>query len=159
MSSPTDLTLRPALPADHAALVALLEETFRDTWLPHLTPRAARAWSEQNKAQRYVDEAGAAFLVALGSEGLAGFIHREGNFIHGLHVGGRYRRRGVGVALLGVAEQGMRDDGHRLSRLETDTFNNGSRAFYGACGYREVDQYPDQEWDSGLTTVLMTKPL
>ena len=34
-----------------------------------------------------------------------------------------------------------------------------SRAFYAALGYREIDTYPDQEWESGLTTLLLEKPL
>ncbi|MCV6806750.1 GNAT family N-acetyltransferase, partial [Achromobacter ruhlandii] len=41
----------------------------------------------------------------------------------------------------------------------TDTFNTQSRAFYGKHGYAEVDTYPDEEWDSGFTTVLLVKPL
>jgi len=153
------LSLRPALAIDHPALIALLDETFRDTWLPHLSPRAAQAWWSENRASRYVAEYGSAFMVAESGGELAGFIHHRGDFIEGLHVGRRFRRQGVGLALLGNAEQAMRELSHLLSRLETDTFNSASRSFYGACGYREADQYPDQEWDSGLTTVLMTKAL
>jgi hypothetical protein len=44
-------------------------------------------------------------------------------------------------------------------RLETDTFNTGSCAFYLARGYSEAGHYPDEEWDSGLTTVLFIKRL
>ena len=69
------------------------------------------------------------------------------------------QRRGVGAALLALAEAGMRADGHAQARLETDTFNTQSRAFYRKHGYAEVDTYPDEEWDSGFTTVLLVKPL
>jgi len=44
-------------------------------------------------------------------------------------------------------------------RLETDTFNTRSQAFYRARGYREAGRYPDTEWTSGLTTLLLVKEL
>ena len=49
--------------------------------------------------------------------------------------------------------------GFSAARLETDTFNTRSRAFYAGRGYREGDRYPDKEWDSGLTTLLLVKAL
>ena len=45
------------------------------------------------------------------------------------------------------------------ARLETDTFNRRSQAFYAVRGYREAERYPDEEWNSGLTTILLVKPL
>ncbi len=159
MTIPITLALRPAQPADAVALSALLHETFRDTWLPQLQPQAAQAWLREEQAARYVTESGAAFIVATIGGELAGFVHRGADFIHALHVSGRVRRHGIGQILLARAEQAMLDDGYVLSRLETDTFNTASRAFYIACGYREIAQYPDEEWDSGLTTVLLTRSL
>ena len=44
-------------------------------------------------------------------------------------------------------------------RLETDSFNAKSQAFYRARGYQEADRYPDTEWNSGLTTLLLVKAL
>ena len=58
-----------------------------------------------------------------------------------------------------LAEDGMRAAGFDEARLETDTFNTQSRAFYAKHGYAEVDTYPDEEWDSGFTTVLLVKAL
>lgn len=159
MSNLPTPALRPAQAADAAALTRLLHETFHDTWLPNLRPQAAQAWLREEQAARYVAESGAAFIVATIGGELAGFVHRHADFIHALHVSGRFRRHGIGQTLLAQAEQAMLDEGHTLSRLETDTFNTASRAFYIACGYREVAQYPDEEWDSGLTTVLLTRPL
>ena len=53
----------------------------------------------------------------------------------------------------------MRQAGVREARLETDDFNVRSRAFYARNGYQEIDTYPDEEWDSGFTTVLLSKRL
>ncbi|WP_408949952.1 GNAT family N-acetyltransferase [Lysobacter sp. Hz 25] len=53
----------------------------------------------------------------------------------------------------------MRADGLVTASLETDTFNTGSQALYLALGYRETARYPDEEWNSGLTTIRYEKTL
>jgi len=68
-------------------------------------------------------------------------------------------RTGVGAQLMDKAEAEIARAGYAAARLETDTFNARSRAFYAARGYREADRYPDREWNSGLTTLLLVKPL
>ena len=55
------------------------------------------------------------------------------------------------------AEADIASAGFAVARLETDTFNQRSRAFYAARGYREIDRYPDKEWNSGLITLLLAK--
>lgn len=102
---------------------------------------------------------GEAFVLAVEGEQILGMVHWDGDFIHALHVIGAAQRRGVGCALLAHAEQAMAAAGEAVARLETDTFNTRSRAFYAANGYREIDSYPDEEWSSGLTTLLLEKPL
>lgn len=57
------------------------------------------------------------------------------------------------------AESEIGSAGFISVRLETDTFNIGSQAFYAARGYQEIDRYPDEEWGSGLTTLLLQKYL
>ena len=56
-------------------------------------------------------------------------------------------------------EAEMTEAGFEAARLETDTFNTRSRAFYEARGYREADRYPDTEWKRGFTTILLVKVL
>lgn len=81
------------------------------------------------------------------------------DFIDALHVSPRHQRLGIGAALLRHGEVAIADAGYVRVRLETDTFNLQARAFYGKQGYAEVDFYPDEEWHSGFTTVLMSKDL
>jgi hypothetical protein len=57
------------------------------------------------------------------------------------------------------AEAEIARSGSASARLETDTFNTRSQAFYAARGYLEAGRYPDTEWDSGLTTLLLAKAL
>lgn len=151
--------LRPAEARDIAALTDLLHETFRNTWLPQLSAAAVEAYWTGDHAARYVADTWEEFVVAEVDGRLAGFVHVRDGFIDALHVGGRFRRFGVGRALLRHVEIQTAAEGHAEIRLETDTFNTASRAFYGACGYEEIAEYPDEEWNSGLTTVLLMKRL
>ena len=57
------------------------------------------------------------------------------------------------------AEAEIARSGFAAVRLETDTFNTTSQAFYAARGYREAGRYPDEEWNSDLSTILLVKPL
>lgn len=137
----------------------MLDATFHSTWAPQLTPAALEKRLREPPALAYVRERGAEFVVAADGEAILGMVHWEGDFVHALHVSPAAQRRGVGRALLSHAETAIAAGGHGSARLETDTFNAQSRAFYAGRGYLEVDSYPDQEWDSGLTTLLLEKAL
>ena len=70
-----------------------------------------------------------------------------------------HARSGVGARLMDQVEAEAANAGFAALRLETDTFNTASQAFYRARGYREADRYSDTEWNSGLTTILLVKDL
>lgn len=109
--------IRSGRPGDTAAVVALLHETFEDTWRPELTPSAIAAYYGDRVAERFVEERVRTFLVADAGGEVAGMISREGGFIDALHVGARFRRRGIGRALVEAAEVAMRAEGVlRLAR-------------------------------------------
>jgi len=153
------LILRPFRPGDEAGVIAVLEDTFQSTWAPQLRPEAMERYLRDRPARAYAAKMADAFVLAVEDEQVLGMVHWDGDFIHALHVTGAAQRRGVGRALLAHAEGAMAAAGETAARLETDTFNARSRAFYAALGYREIDSYPDEEWDSGLTTLLLEKPL
>jgi ribosomal protein S18 acetylase RimI-like enzyme len=153
------LVLRPFQSKDEAGVVAVLEDTFHSTWAPQLRPQALERHAREKRAATYVRERGPEFLLACQAEAILGMVHWEGDFIQALHVTGAAQGRGVGRALLGHAEAQIAKAGRPCVRLETDTFNTRARVFYAALGYREVDAYPDEEWDSGLTTLLLEKTL
>jgi ribosomal protein S18 acetylase RimI-like enzyme len=90
---------------------------------------------------------------------VVGFIDWEGDFVNALHVRASHARAGVGGCLMDLAEAEIAAAGFDAIRLETDTFNLRSQAFYAKRGFREAGRYPDEEWNSGLTTLLRVKPL
>ena len=90
---------------------------------------------------------------------VVGLVHWHDDFVHALHVLPAHARTGVGARLMDHAEAEIARAGFASVRLETDTFNTRSQAFYAARGYREAGRYPDTEWNSGLKTLLLVKPL
>lgn len=151
--------IRRAGPSDALAVATLLTETYLATWKPQLTAEAAMRFKQGDKIGDYVRSRLAQFHVACVDGTVAGMVDWENDFIWALHVSPRWQARGLGSALLAHAEAAMAAAGHRQARLETDTFNVKSRAFYQRHGYAEAEFYPDESWHSGFTTVLLSKPL
>jgi ribosomal protein S18 acetylase RimI-like enzyme len=148
-----------ATAADAAASRAILRDTFESTWRPNITAEAAATVLGEDRPAAYVAEKGLAFWVAERAGEVVGLVHWEGDFVHALHVLASHARSGVGARLMDHAEAEIAAAGFGAARLETDTFNQRSQAFYAARGYVEAGRYPDEEWNSGLTTLLLVKPL
>ncbi|MFL5294771.1 MAG: GNAT family N-acetyltransferase [Phenylobacterium sp.] len=138
---------------------AILYDTFESTWLPQVTPHAAAAFRREDRPGEYVARRGAEFRVAERADEVVGFVDWEGDFVNALHVRASHARSGVGRALMDKAEAEIAAAGFTTVRLETDTFNAPSQGFYAVRGYREAERYPDVEWASGLTTILLVKRL
>ena len=119
----------------------------------------AQAFRAEDRPAAYVGARGVLFQVAEMNGEVVGFIDREGDFVHALHVRAAHARQGVGWRLMDHAEAQIARAGFVSARLETDTFNRRSRAFYAKRGYREAERYPDEQWDSDLTTILLVKQL
>lgn len=156
MSTPR---LRAARPDDAGALRAILHDTFETTWRPRISAAAAQALRREDRPAAYVGQRGHLFRVAEVDGQVVGFVDWDADFINALHVRASHAGKGVGSRLMDLAEAWIARAGHAQARLETDTFNERSRGFYAARGYQEADRYPDEDWDSGLTTLLLVKRL
>jgi len=159
VSSPVNICIRQARSSDAATIEAILREAYASTWLPQLTNEAAQARRNEDRPATYVAARGPGFWVAEVEDEVAGFVDWDGNFVNALHVSSTNVRMGLGSRLMDKAEAAMASAGFAEARLETDTFNARSRAFYDRRGYREADRYPDKEWSSGFTTLLLVKAL
>ena len=159
MSGVRETILRAARPEDFAALRAILYDTFESTWRPNINAAAAQTFIQEDRPARYVGARGHRFWLVEAAGEVVGFVDWEGDFVNALHVRSAYARQGIGHSLMDHAELQIARASFALARLETDTFNRRSRAFYAARGYREAELYPDEEWNSGLTTILLVKPL
>ena len=159
MRTHSNLLIRGAALSDATALERVLLDTYESTWLPRLSPDAARALRVEGRPAAYVAERGPRFWVAELDDQVVGFVDWEADFVNALHVRPSHARMGIGARLMDKAEAEIAVAGYSTARLETDTFNTRSRAFYLARGYRQADCYPDREWNSGLTTLLLIKAL
>ena len=158
MLAPSEIIFRRARADDAAAIRAILHATFETTWLPQLTAAARQAFLAEDRPATYVSARGLQFWVAEQNGDVVGFVDWEGDFVNALHVLPGHARKGIGGRLMDEAEAQIGKAGFAAARLETDTFNSRSQAFYAARGYIEADRYPDTEWNSGLTTILLVKP-
>jgi 1-acyl-sn-glycerol-3-phosphate acyltransferase len=159
MSLSSTPALRQAAQTDAQALRAILWATYETTWKPEVTAAKHAQICEQDKPAAYVQSRGDLFWLAECDGVVAAMVDWEDDFVHALHVLPSFQGRGLGQALLQHAEAAMRAAGHAKARLETDTFNQAAIGFYERHGYQCEATYPDEEWESGLTTVLMTKAL
>jgi ribosomal protein S18 acetylase RimI-like enzyme len=159
MPSPSETVVRRARLSEAASLRSILYATYEDTWLPRMTAAAAQAFRKEDRPGEYVAARGNQFWVAELNGEVVGFVDWDGDFVNALHVRPDHARMGVGRRLMDKAEAEIAKAGFPAVRLETDTFNIRSRAFYSGRGYHEADRYPDKEWNSGLTTLLLVKPL
>ena len=153
------LNIRAALAADAGALRAILQDTYENTWFPQMTPTALQAFRDEDRPKAYVASRGTEFRVAEHDGAIVGFVDWDADFVNALHVRSSLARKGIGTRLMDHAEAEIAAAGFTTARLETDTFNTRSRAFYQARGYHEADRYPDTEWNSGFMTILLVKAL
>lgn len=151
------MIIRRATRADREAIIAVSYDTFESTWRPELTQDAVRAFRAQDRPRQYATKRGELFWVAERDDAVIGFVDWDGDFVNALHIRSEHARTGAGTALMNKAEAEIAGAGHAQARLETDTFNQRAQAFYAARGFVEVGRYPDTEWSSGLTTLLLVK--
>ena len=151
--------LRNCKPDDARAVTGVLRDTFRSTWRPHLTADDVRQFEIEDRPSDYFGARGRHFWVAERGGDVLGFVDWDGEFVNALHIHSSAARSGIGNALMDHAEAEIAGSGHNSVKLETHSFNARSRAFYTKRGFVEQDAYPDTEWNSGLTTLLLVKPL
>lgn len=159
MPTARETLIRRATPNDAPTLRAILFDTFESTWLPELTSGAAQRYRAEDRPATYIRDRSPEFRVAECDGQVVGFVDWTADFVNALHVHSSHERLGIGSRLMDLAENEIASARFPNARLETDSFNARSRAFYAKRGYREVDRYPDLEWESGLTTLLLVKSL
>ena len=157
MMASSEITVRRARADDAAATRDILYETYASTWRPELTAAARQVFQAEDRPAAYVSARGLQFWVAEQNGEVVAFVDWEGDFVNALHVRPGHARKGIGSRLMDAAEAQIVNAGFAAAWLETDTFNTRSQAFYAARGYLEADRYPDTEWNSGLTTILLVK--
>lgn len=128
-----DVEVRAAIPADLAACAEIYETCQRE-----ILPGGAGIWARDGFARA---TAGEEVFVAVADGSVAGFLSlwRADGFVHFLHVRPRWRRRGVGRALLGHALATVPGS----AELKCAPHNRAALAFYARLGWAEIGREPD----------------
>ncbi len=137
------ISFRPLRAGDAAAVAALIQRAFSAQPLQVAPPASARGVTAATVA---------AHLARGGSGAIAGMNGRmvgsvlwetraDGLYVSRLAVDPEARRRGIGQALMGLAEQAGRCAGAARLSLGTRLALTGNRRLFAACGYIEVAQH------------------
>ena len=96
----------------------------------------------RREMRAYLNARGASCIVAESADEIAGFCIAAGRESEGyvitIDVREKYRKRGVGSALLREAEKRLAAQGVRAISLDTAIGDGGAIAFYEKHGYRKV---------------------
>lgn len=137
------LSLRPGRPLDAGKLGQIITDAVTAaTWKPRLHSGV----EDIAHAGRMIDRGW--ITVAMLDERVAGFLAREGDYIHCLYIADFAQGHGVGAALLEAAKEGR-------DRLELWTFqyNKGAQRFYRREGFRPMEETEGLHNDEGLPDV------
>jgi ribosomal protein S18 acetylase RimI-like enzyme len=142
----SELTLRPAVAADLAAIERLVLEVGREVY-GHLfqgdVPRPEGNWAQS--------------LVAEERGRIVGVVVADDGWIEDLWIARDHRRRGLGSRLLSAGERQIAAGGHAVAHLRVVADNQRARRFYAAHGWTEIAAYPHERWGFGMLDLI--KPL
>lgn len=133
-----EFTVRPAAPEYAEALCALHVASIREICSPDYTPEQIDGWTLNKHPAIYANRMikdGVRFHIAVADDELLGFVDWSGDEVYGLYVSPGAVGRGVGSALLALAEAGLAASGVEVVRLNATLT---AIPFYAARGYRET---------------------
>lgn len=140
------VTLRAGQPLDAGKLGDIISQAVTAaTWKPRLHSSV----EDIAHAGRMIDKG---WITVAELDGrIAGFLAREGDYIHSLYIADHAQGRGVGSALLTAAKEGR-------DRLDLWTFqqNRGAQRFYRREGFVAGEETDGQHNDEGLPDIRFT---
>ncbi|MDF1596482.1 MAG: GNAT family N-acetyltransferase [Acidimicrobiia bacterium] len=142
------MNVRPARPDDEAAVVAFTTGTFE--WGDYVPDSFGRWMAEDDNSNILVatDDAdrpvGMVRIVMMSSEEA---------WLHAARVHPDARRRGIAAEVTKAANQWAADQGARVARLLTETWNTAAQAQVRKAGYRDVST-----WFYAVRQISSTQP-
>lgn len=138
--------IRPARRRDAAAVGGILSE-FIDTtdWMPRLYTHA-----EERRFAQMMIARGWVMVAVPQDRAVAGFMARDGSYIHALYVAQPWRSHGIGRELVAHAQA-------QAPHLELRVFqhNLGAQRFYARQGFQAVEQGDGTQNDEGLPDIRL----
>lgn len=134
-SDKSPLTLRPAEPADAAAVAEIWRSGWIDGHLGHVPEELVAVRTPESFVVRAGERVADTTVAVVGGRGVAGFVMVVGDEVEQLYVGAASRGAGVAGALLAHAERLGREAGHERVWLAVASGNARARRFYERQGW------------------------
>ncbi|WP_435259498.1 GNAT family N-acetyltransferase [Thioclava sp. FR2] len=158
--------IRPAAPADAAAIGAIWNAVIRDTVATFNSAEKTIAEIEALIAARHAS--GRCFLVAEDDHGLCGFVTYDqfrggvgyvATMEHTIHIAPRAVGKGWGRALMAAMEQHARERGVHVMVAGVTGENESGQSFHKSLGYSSVAIMPEvgQKFGRRMDLWLMQK--
>ncbi len=148
--------IRPLRPGDGGELARPHRRAILATPLQYYTAEQLQSWAEGLRPEGYSVAPGGHFDIAAARDVVA-FCDQAGDEVRGLYVDPDWHGRGIGSALMRLAEQRMMAAGVQVARVHAAL---SSQSFYEHCGYRvtELTEHPTR---GGLVlpSVRLHKPI
>ncbi|HTR49527.1 MAG TPA: GNAT family N-acetyltransferase [Kofleriaceae bacterium] len=113
-----------------ALVQAVVDEIYGGMWAPAPLPIGDDDWTQG--------------WIAIVDGAIVGVTLTTHDFLDDLWVAHGHRDRGIGAALLAVAEREIIERGHRSARLNVIAANARARRFYAHHGWSEVRPFTDE---------------
>ncbi|WP_102108917.1 GNAT family N-acetyltransferase [Oceaniglobus roseus] len=133
----TDLTFRPATPADIPALTDIWDAGWHQGHAETAPPELTALRTRQSFAERIAAHLPATFLSESGGA-IAGFVMLEGNEIYQFYVARPFQGTDVARRQMAEAERRLAATGHCDVWLACGLGNARAARFYGKCGWENV---------------------
>ncbi|HYD67621.1 N-acetyltransferase [Azospirillum sp.] len=150
------LVIRPATETDIDAITALMHRSWFTTWAPELPLPAVRIYAEKDPDRRYIDVHWAGFRISEMKGRMVGLYHADGDLLAEIHVDPRFKRQGIGTAMIAEAEHRIFTS-HGTARLEVRAFNTDAQAFYHQRGWTEARRFIGDICGTPVETIEMVK--
>ncbi|WP_419787004.1 GNAT family N-acetyltransferase [Pseudodesulfovibrio sp.] len=147
-------TIRRAARNDLPALERLLRDSFDASYALFLPGQYVRSWRTSDEPSRTLRQLMGSMGVALSGTTPVGFVACQNDTVAELWVSPKYKRRGVGTALLQWAEDWLREQGFSTAKLNCYERNTSGLAFYRKNGYAVTDRFPSRRIAGGPVTVF-----
>lgn len=155
-------TLRPATPADAAAVADLWHRGWHDAHAGHVPDGLTAARTLPAFGERAAAAVGVTTVAVVDGE-VAGFVMVVGDEVEQVFVDAAHRGTGLAGTLLDEAERQVAAAGHEVAWLAVVTGNARARRFYERRGWADEGDLPYEVTAAGQTFISpcrrYTKPV
>lgn len=134
------VTVRPATPADAAAIASIWHSGWRDGHLGHVPEELVAVRTKESFQIRAADRIEET-TVALAGDEVAGFVMVVDDEVEQVYVSADHRGSGVAGTLLAEAERQVMGNGHASAWLAVATGNLRARRFYERSGWTDAGAF------------------